>query len=841
MLGTLALSAVVLVQPSFDFLDFGPYDGAVPRPEQILGYGPGERHTVFLDQERVIRGIAEKAKARVRLIDYGKSTQGRPLRVAAISSPANIARLEQIRQDQLTLANPKPGQDLAAIKKRVPAIVWINQCIHGDETASFESAMWLLYTLAASRSQEMNRILDNTLVILNPVYNPDGHERYVVAYNSLPNGNPEEGSYDQAVPQAFYGRSNHYRFDMNRDRVALSQDETRQEVALFLQWNPHVYADQHGQVGTYFFPPVQQSVNANMDRSRYIGWTEVIGQATGAAFDARGWTYYVRDQFDFYNVCYLDTHATLMGAIGMTHETDGGRELASRRSDGSLLTLRDGMAKHLVSALAVIKSGSDNREKLIQSYDDYKQAGVSGSHAGDFQRVILTSEDPRPLVRLAEHLGRSGIQTRWTSRPYRQPRARDLWGGEAADRDIPAGSLVVDMAQPLGQLAKAWLEVKSDFEPEFVERQKTKAKNNAAGQRDPELDSFEFYDSTAWSLPLAYGLQAWWSPERPSFPEGSAPVREDRWADSPVGWKLEYTDQDDILFVARALAQGIRCAVATKPMKLPTGDVAPGTFLFLAARNEEGFGGRLKVLAREAKVNLEPLRTSYPVSGRQGPGSDSVVWLKPPRIGVVFGSSGSLAGGPLWYLLEREFKLPFFGLTAAGAAQEADNYTCLVFPSGARGVSAERIKQYVDKGGVVVSLSDPEMVNGSGRFTNLSVRSADPDLPGSFFRADIDPLHWLAFGYRQKEIAVPVDGSRFYVASPGAGPVTLSGDPAKTKLLSGWQWDGTEKDLAGISWAFSGGSGRGQAVAFTNDPTFRAQYPGLYKMLLNAMILGPSL
>jgi len=846
MLAAAVFSVLSLIPtPEFDFRTYGPYRTEVPTPNAILGYEIGQKHTVFFDQERVVYGIAKAAPDRVRPFVYGKSTEGRPLRVFAVSSPENIAKLDQIREDQKALAHSSNPTERQAAATRVPAIVWINECIHGDETASFESGMELLYALAASNHPDIVTMLRNTVVIVNPAYNPDGHERYVVAYNSIPQGNPEDGSYDTAVPSAFHGRSNHYRFDMNRDRIAMSQAETRQEVAEFLRWNPHVYVDQHGQVQTYFFPPVQQSVNINTDRERYNRWTETFGRATAQAFDRQGWTYYIRDQFDFFNVCYLDTHTTLMGAIGMTHETDGGRVLSRRRGDGTILTFRDGIAKHFVSALAVIKSAGENREKLVASYAAFKEKAISGSHAGKFKRVVLTSDDPRPLKRLAEHLGRSGIVSRFAGEAWSQARAHDYWSEKVGRQDFPAGSLIVDMNQSQGPLAKALLEPFAEFEPEFIQRQLSKAKSDKEGRPDPELDSYEFYDSTAWALPYAYNLAAWWCEDQPDVSASDAPTVRRRSSLSTVGYRLDYRDIDDIRFAEQALRDGLKVSLATKQMNVGGEIVPAGAFLFLAARNRDGFGLDLVESAFDSGVSLVPLRTSYPDVGRHGPGSDAVVHLRPPVVGVVYGSSGNLQGGSLWYLLEQEIKMPYRSLSSQAAAGNLDDYTCIVVPGSLPSSSIPALRTWVQAGGTLVVLDGMASAVGEDKFLKLSPQSGEVYLPGALFRANLDPTSLLSYGYPRRkdgsvEVAVPIEGEGFFKAPKSGSAITLSPDEKFRKLLCGWQWSDTETALRGTTWLVEERVGRGKVILFSQDPTYRAQYPGLYRLLMNAMILSPN-
>jgi len=851
MLCSLVAGLLLSAPPKFSFYDLGPYDGGVPTPDAVLGYELCSRHTTFRDQERVVLAIAQAAKAKVVPIEYGKTAENRTLRVFAVSSAENIKRLEEIRKDHAELADPKPGEDLAPILKRTPAIVWVNECIHGDETASFESGMALLYNLAAAKGGSIKEALDNTVVLVNPVYNPDGHERYVVAYNSIPNGSPDPASFDSAVPSAYQGRLNHFRFDMNRDRVALSQDETRQEVALFLKWNPQVYVDQHGQVASYFFPPNQESQNVNVDRARVNKWTDIFGRATAAAFDSHGWTYFIKDTFDLYYPGYLDASTTLMGAIGMTHETDGGRFLVRERPDETLLTLKDGAAKHFTSALAVIESASKNRAALLDSYLAFKKRAVSGEHAGTFKRVIVESNDRRPLARLQEHLARAGIVSSFAKNSWSQDDAHDYWSGAKGAQTFPAGSLVIDMAQSQGPFAKALLEPGSDFEPEFMKAQKAKKQTSPEGERYPGPEDPEFYDTTAWSLPYAYDLKTWWCESAPKISDDlKVPSIKEDLVSFGAGAFIQYRDQDDILAVAWLLSQGVRVSVATKPMKLGDAnsgnyrEVKPGDFLILAARNDEGYERKLRDAIEKFDAQIYGLPTSYPEEGRYGPGSENVIQLRKPKIGIVMGSAGNLGDvGPIWFLMEREFKLPFTPLTTAALSGNLDKYTCIVVPGGVSASASGNLREWVQKGGCLVVLDNPGWAIGGSGFTTLEGVEADDSLAGSLFRAQVDPRNFLSYGYPvvngKIEIAVPLDGSSFYKArKEGGSVVTLSADDKVTKLLSGWGWDSTEKDLRGTVFLQDAPVGQGHAVVFTHNPIDRVMWPGLHKLLLNAMIIG---
>lgn len=828
-----------------DFYSTGPYDPSVPRPESILGYSIGSRITTYRDQERVLTGIATAAKARLRTIEYGKSVEGRPLRVYAMSSEDNIKRLDAIREDMAKIA---AGDDAPDRLARTPSVVWINECIHGNEPASFESAMPLIYNLAASKG-DLAGTLKNVIVIVNPVFNPDGHERYAVWYNSVAVGSADPAAYERSEPSVIHGRTNHYRFDMNRDRVSFSQDETRQEFAEFLKWSPQVYVDQHGQVETYFFPPNPMSINVNVDRNRLNHWTEIFGRATGKAFDDKGYLYFVKNEFDFYYPGYTDTSTTLSGAIGMTHETDGGKQLAKLRNDDTVVTFRDGIDKHFTSALAVIRSASANHSELLTSYAKYKKSWVTGTAAGKFQRVVVESADPRPLRRLQAQLSRGGIKSAFASRAFKQTDTHDYWSAATGAHEFPAGSLVVDIAQSQGALAKALLEPGSDFEPEFLKAQLNKKKTAPEGETYPGPDGSEFYDLTGWCLVYAHNLKGWWCESAPTVPTSPAVEVEMKMAaaGSTVGYAIPYTDQGDILAAMKVLSEGVRGLVSTKPMKVGAVTLPRGTFFFLAERNEPGYEKTLQKVAQTYGASVVAVPSAYREDDREGPGSESLRALRAPNVGVVFGREGSLADmSATWYLFDREFKLGFTPLNESALNGDLSQFTAIVVPSGVRASASGKLRDWVQNGGNLIVLENVGWAIGSSAFVELDgVKDEVQSLPGSLFRASLDPRSALSFGYAAPvngkiELSVPIAGDTFYKArKQGGSIITLDADAKVTKLLTGWTYgEETEKALAGTVWLQDAPVGQGHVILFTQDPTMRALWPGLNKTLLNAILFG---
>jgi hypothetical protein len=157
----------------------GPYDPAVPTPRSVLGYELGERFTPHHLLMRYVEAVA-RSSPRVRLDTVAHSFEGREVVLVTVASEGNAARLDDVRRDAARLADPRGASaaELAAVRDRIPAIAWLGYTVHGPEASGAEAALGVLYQLAAGRDEETRRILENVVVLIDPLQNPDGHERH---------------------------------------------------------------------------------------------------------------------------------------------------------------------------------------------------------------------------------------------------------------------------------------------------------------------------------------------------------------------------------------------------------------------------------------------------------------------------------------------------------------------------------------------------------------------------------------------------------------------------------------------------------------------------------------
>ncbi len=784
-----ALGAPVTAAPvPFGFYDRGPYQDGVPRPEAVLGYAPGTFHTTWGNMERVLDALDRARPERVRREPFGRTVESRERSLFIVSSPENLAKLDAIRAANRKLADPRGvgAGEQEKLARETPVTVWLNYSIHGDESASFEAMMQVAYQLVAGEDSLTRALLANAVVLMNPAHNPDGHERFVTWINAHGQGNPEHWSLEQqrSQPWGIGGRRTHYQFDPNRDALAMSQPESRQMSRAIRRWRPQVFVDHHGQTASFFFPPSSEPTNHTLPLADYRKWVDRFGRGNAAAFDRHGWNYYVRDIFDFHATGYWDVWPTLQGAIGMTYETDGGGNLAFRRDDETVVTLFDGMAKHFTASLATLETAVRNREARLRDMAAFARASVTPGAGAPRAYVLDPADDPVRAAALVENLQYAGVEVHWVPRGFTAKGARALWadpgsrpapaGGKgleragvppaprsaAASREFPAGAFVVDLAQPGSRIARALLEEDRSVDSAFARVELEKYERNVRRGRRAPGEPYNFYDITAWALPLTYGVRTWAVSDVPAGAVRLAepdPNAADEASDtlpdslavgvpftartSRVG-PLAFRDESGkIVFDARGrvesgeagtayvwscasdgaarlalrlLHEGFKVATSARPLRAGARDYPRGSFVARVERNPSTLHARVAALARTSGVTVHAVNTAYIDRGDTGVGSENIVSLKKPSIAVLVDRPVSPeAYGWLWFLLERRLGVRFTAVRADRIGGiELDRYNVVIAPDGGPGLASAMggglaaVKDWVSRGGTLVCVDD---------------------------------------------------------------------------------------------------------------------------------------
>ena len=720
---TLAVSAQT--EPKFDFYDRGAYRSEVPKPQSILRYDVGDHHTTYAQMERVIEAIAKAAPDRVRVFDIGLTNEYRMQHIVAISSPKNMARLDEIKAANARLTDPRTLNPAEAKKviDETPAIAWMAYTIHGNESASFETMMQVVYQLAASNEKTTLDILDNTVVLVITGENPDGHERFATWYNSVGIGNPDRLALEHREPWSIWGRYNRYRFDLNRDSISMSQVETRNLHKALLEWNPQLVVDHHGQPSQFFFPPTALPINPNFPQPVTDQWMQTFGKANAEAFDKQKWAFYNRDVYDLFYPGYIDSYSSLNGAIGMTYETDGGgnKGLAYTRDDGTIVTFRSAIAKHYVASMTTLETLSKNKVRRQQDFYDFRRKAMEENTP--LKRIVIVPDKDRvKAAELMELLMRSKIEIKVAKAPFSSPSARSYEekNAPAAKRNFPAGSYVIDLNQPQKRLIKALLEQDTPQDAAFVREEMAKFKRNEMRGKNAFKENYRFYDITAWSLPLAFGLDAYWTDETSAF-DGStvsadtiAEARKGSSTRASVAYLIPYETDAAGVMAIRLLKDGYKVNVASRILNAEGKNYDQGTLVVRIARNPDSVHDAVSKLSAELGVRTVAVNSGYSEEGDNPVGGQNNFALTEPKIAIVTDEGVSQTSyGSIWWTLDR-YGIKHTPMTIANIkAGGLTKYNVLIMPDGQAGRYMSSfgqggiadLKEWIQEGGTLVTVS----------------------------------------------------------------------------------------------------------------------------------------
>ena len=869
MIGTLALLALIqLPEPAQELWPGARYDPAIPTPEQVVGHGFREEITPPDEVVRYMEALAEAAPERTRLLRYAESWEGRPLVALVISSAERMARLDGVLADLARLAAAEVSQAEAdALIAELPVVTALMHGIHGNEISSSGAAMAEAHHLLAARGDAtVDSILAESIVLVDPMENPDGRARFVqqnlMARARWPDPKPYSAEHDEPWPG---GRTNHYLFDLNRDMFIQSQPETRGRVELFLEYHPQIVVDLHEMGGnsTYFFPPTAPPENPWYG-PRQVALMDVFGRANAAAFDRRGFAYFNRDVYDLFYPGYVDGWPMGQGALGMTFEQASARALVLERSDGDSLTYGDGVLHHFTAAISTAATAARNRERILRDWHAFRREGIDLARGGPAEYVLHSAHDPGAAERLARVLVRNGIAVHEASGPVR-----------VGERTLPArGTYVVPLAQPTHRFARNLLDAHVPMDEAFVRRQLERR-----AERQPD----EIYDLTAWSQSLLWDVEAILS-DRPTGALG-IPLEPERSPTAPmlppavVGYLMPW-GTSTAATVAEALREGIRVRTVGGAFTLGGREWAIGAALVRTVENGADLPERLGRIAAAHGAEVVPIDDSYVTAGTSL-GAESGRALREPRVLLVYDEPANAnSAGWTRYVLERQYgqRVTIARASSLGSVSLAEQ-DVIVFPDGGAGAWAAAIgeglvddlRDWIADGGTLVTMAgstvwatradllstSAERRGGASAEEEPSeaetpeqpidylerivpVDEAPEGVPGAILNVILDTTHWLAAG-TDGGIGALVQGSRVF------SPITLAdgrnvGRYAELDELvaSGIVWDESRPQLASKAFLIHEPVGSGQVIAFAEDPNYRAYADATQLLFMNAVLLGPG-
>ncbi len=851
----LVLLAVPLASPGFStgvLLAGGALEAQSPRsqvpsPAEVLGYEIGERFPTVAEVERYMRTLAE-ASPLVTVDSYGTTHEGRPLLQVVVAATRFRNDLEGILARNAELVDPEtPEARAREIAASNPAVLYFTYGVHGNESSSPSAALWTAWDLAAG-APEVAGVLDSVVVVMDPVANPDGYDRYVNHWRStrLARANTSPGTRERREPWPG-GRPNHYLFDLNRDWAWLTQLESRARAVRFARWNPQVHVDFHemGFESSYFFFPAATPINP-IYPAHILDWGRRFGEGNARAMDREGLLYYTAQNFDLFYPGYGDSWPSLVGAVGMTYEQGGGSGASAQveRRDGTVLTLADRAFGHRTTGAATLRTAAEGKTDLL--------LGFAGFHRnideGLADTYLVPGEDIGRIEALVELLLRHGIRierleadARIESEPH---------PGYSARATFPEGTIRVPARQPRGRLAGALL------------------------RADNPLDGTSSYDITAWALPYAYGVEAHASTARPGgdwVPMNEVDVRLDRplAARGTYGYLLPPALHHAPALIRFLEGEGRAFAMADT-FRLEGVAYPRGTLFFPQGRNDE-LDRRLEESGLGGLVT--PISTGLSMSGIDL-GTNDQRALRLPRVLLLGGEGTASTGfGAHWHFLEEVLDLPFDAVNVGDVGSvELSRYDVVLVPPGnpvgTLGESGvERLRGWIRSGGTLVASGNAAQrlagpLADVGERTTLDESEPDRDerlaralrtrqeradeawaerVPGTILGVSLDPAHPLTWG----AAAGGAGPDRMFVLSSGVGfepsddAETVAWFPEGLDRISGVISERNLERLDRSAWLMERRLGSGKVILFADDPVFRGFWYGALPLYVNAILLSP--
>jgi hypothetical protein len=833
----------------------------VPTFEDVTGHAFGKRATPHHQMVAYLQRLAE-ASPRVTVTVQGKSWEGRELMLAVVTSPENHARIEEIQANSRRLADPRvtPPEQAQALLQSQPVVVWFGGSIHGFELSGAEGALKLLEHLTTRDDSATAEVLQHAVVLIDPMLNPDGRDAFVhINYENeghAPNPDPRDWANSFTGWQALKFRTGHYYFDTNRDWFAHTQKETRERMPHLHAWRAQVAVDMHemGSGREFFFDPGTDPTNPYFPEFA-LRWFQRFGNAYAQAFDSAGFQYTTRELFNYFYPGYSSNRG-YQGAVAMLFEQGSSRGHALERPDGTVRTLAQAVEQQYVAAWTAARTAATNREALLADYYASQQVAIADGRQGVRRYLIANEGDPVLVREVVELLQRNAIEVSELSQAITLSGVRDREGNEVGRWNFPAGTYVVEAAQPSGRLLRTLLEPETP-QPEAFLRE--------ARARVERAENPRFYDITGWSLPLLFNVGGYSSTDgrelptepmvRPELPMAPEPMERAGYA-----YVLDGRSAASLAALYHLRHEGHRASVLTKRSRIAGQVVHGGSVVVRVGQNDSTVHAAVEKVAGHFGVGVLAMHTGLSDSGYPPLGSG---WhgfmVKQPRIALL-GETPIFpySFGWAWYTLDRQHGIPTTVLrTSLVSRTDLDEYNVIVIPDAppeplARELGEEgreRLAQWVRDGGTLVAIGDAidfvreqlELIALRSWYDTDDGKDAQRfDVPGAIFRATLDDGYWLSAGYDAGELPVLVDSPELYLAPEGPPSSRQRVVARYGEKLSGHAWQETLERIPDAVFVYEERVDGGRVIAFAEDPNYRGYFRAANRLFLNAVILGPS-
>ena len=844
----LVLSVSVNAQVSLDYYlpENVSYDKAIPTPESVLGAQVGEWHVRHDQLVNYMYAVAE-ASDRVTITEYARTHENRPLLMLTITSPANHDNIEEIKSTHVKLADASVSETLDISK--MPVVMTLSFSVHGNEPSGANASLLTVYHLAAAKGREIEELLSNAVINIDPSINPDGLSRFAQWANMHKSKNrlvtdPNSREYNEVWPG---GRTNHYWFDLNRDWLLVQHPESKGRIAKFQEWKPNILTDHHemGANSTFFFQPGVPSRTHPLTPQRNQALTAAIGEYHAEELDKIQSLYYTKERFDDFYYGKGSTYPDVQGSIGILFEQASSRGHAQETING-VLRFPFTIKNQFKTTLSTMRAGLELREELHAHMREFYQEAAAEARSSSIKAYVFgESADRSRTNHLAEMLSHHSI---------------DVF---ELDEEVSANgntfekgkSYIVPTNQPQYKLITAFFERRTEF-----------------------TDSL-FYDVSSWTMPYAFNL--------PFAELSSRQFDEDQLGNKYSGQTIEegevvggrsnyaYVFEWDEYYAPAALYTllegNIKAKVASQQF---TAVVTNGTRAFdygsimipMGTQDDQEKTHKLvQEIAKENGLKVYAVKTGLAAVGMDL-GSNDFEQLIKPSVAIIGGRGANpYEVGEAWHLLDQRYKMPLSIIEKNEVyTSNLDRYTVLIMAGFSYGdlssSQVDAIRAWVRSGGTLIvykqavnwaqrnGLAEVEFVEDEDAeeeehdirpYVKQSRDRGAQVIGGTIFNAKIDLTHPMGYGYNNESITVFRNSTIFMQKGENrySSPLVYTSDP----LASGYVSDENVELLKESAAIVVSGTGRGRVIAMTDNPNFRAFWYGTNKLFANAIFFGHTI
>ena len=829
---------------SYYLPDSVQYNPAIPKPKEVIYHNVGEYHITHDRLVNYMQALAKAAPDRIKLENIGLTYEGRPQVILLITAPKNHQNLEQIRQQHVQLTDPAKSASLNT--ENMPVVLYIGHSIHGNESSGANASLLSAYYLAAAQGRQIDDLLNNTVILLDPSFNPDGLQRFSTWVNQHRSKNlvtdPASREFSEAWPG---GRFNHYWFDLNRDWLPAQHVESQNRLKWFHLWKPNILTDHHeqGSNATFFFQPGVPSRVNPLTPAKNQELTEKIGKFHAQFLDRIGSLYFTKENYDDFYYGKGSTYPDVNGSIGILFEQASSRGHAQQTSNG-ILRFPFTIKNQFTTTLSTLEASRHLRKELLDWQRDFYRSAISDATSFATKGYVLgDGTDPAKTEIFVNMLRRHQIDVYQLNNNIK-----------ADGTDFKKGSsYIIPANQPQHRLIRAIFDKTLTYK-----------------------DSI-FYDITAWTMPLAFGLP-YAELNTASYSQNLVGERITETKSmtgsitngkSEIGYLLEWTD-----FYAPAVLYdlqnaGIVAKVATNTFEMGgAGNVKKyyyGTILIPVSMQNLSSAQlyeRVKAAAEKHNITIHSIQNGS-VSSGSDLGSSKFSVLAKPSIAMLVGAGvNALDAGEIWHLLDQRFNIPMSHLEIAAFNRvDLSRYNTLIMVGGTayNELNRDKLKSWIQSGGTLILTEEAVSwaaqngissvtlkKNKSGvdstkllSYTDREQLEGAQAMSGAIFRAEVDLSNPLAYGYTQPYISLFKANRVFMERSknPFATPFFYKDKPLQSGWLSRENYEAMKNSAAVVVNA----SGNGRIISIADNPNLRAFWLGGTKLMLNAIFFGRTI